>query len=79
MIRGLKIAGFVVLVLVLLVVVSLGVILGTQTGSRWVLAQVPGLQVDNFNGRLGAQWSAEHRLWDPGTSSVKVTRQIVAW
>ena len=79
MIRGLKIAGLVVLVLVLLVVVTLGVILGTQTGSRWVLAQVPGLQVDNFNGRLGAQWSADHLLWEQGTSRVEVTRPIFAW
>ena len=79
MIRGLKIAGLVVLVLVLLVVVTLGVILGTQTGSRWVLAQVPGLQVDNFNGRLGSQWSADHLLWEQGTSRVEVTRPIFAW
>ena len=79
MIRGLKIAGFVVLVLVLLVVVTLGVILGTQTGSHWVLAQVPGLQVDNFNGRLGAQWSADHLLWEQGTSRVELTRPIFAW
>ena len=79
MIRGLKIAGLVVLALVLLVVVSVGVILGTQAGSRWVLGQVPGLQVDNFAGRLGGQWGADHLLWEHGTSRVEVDRPIFAW
>ena len=79
MIRGLKIAGLVLLALVLLVVVSVGVILGTQVGSRWVLGQVPGLQVDNFAGRLGGQWGADHLLWEQGTSRVEVSRPIFAW
>ena len=79
MIRGLKIAGLVVLALVLLVVVSVGVMLGTQTGSRWVLGQVPGLQIDNFAGRLGGQWGADHLLWEQGTSRVEVDRPIFAW
>ena len=79
MIRGLKIAGLVLLVLVLLVVVSVGVIIGTPAGSRWVLGQVPGLQVDNFAGRLGGQWSADHVLWEQGTSRVEVSRPIFAW
>ena len=79
MIRGLKIVGLVLLALVLLVVIGVGVILGTQAGSRWVLGQVPGLQVDNFAGRLGGQWSADHLLWEQGTSRVEVDRPIFAW
>ena len=79
MIRGLKIAGLVLLALLLLVVLVLGVILGTQAGSRWALGQVPGLQVDNFAGRLGGQWSADHLLWEQGTSRVAVQRPIFAW
>lgn len=79
MIRGLKIVGLVLLALVLLVVIGVGVILGTQSGSRWVLGQVPGLQVDNFAGRLGGQWSADHLLWEQGTSRVEVDRPIFAW
>ena len=54
MIRGFKIAGLVLLALVLLVIASVGVIVGTQAGSRWALDQVPGLHVDNFAGRLGS-------------------------
>ena len=79
MIRGLKIAGLVLVALVLLAVVSVGVILGTQAGSRWVLGQVPGLQVENFAGRLGGQWGADHLLWEQGTSRVEVSRPIFAW
>ena len=79
MIRGLKIAGLVLLALVLLVVISVGVIIGTPMGSRWALGQVPGLQVDNFAGRLGGQWSADHVLWEQGTSRVEVSRPIFAW
>ncbi|MGO3619465.1 MAG: translocation/assembly module TamB domain-containing protein [Pseudomonas helleri] len=79
MIRGLKIAGLVLLALVLLVVVSVAAILGTQAGSRWALAQVPGLHIDNFAGRLGAQWSADQLVWEQGADRVEVSRPIFAW
>ena len=79
MIRGLKIAGLVLLALVVLVALALGIVLGTQAGSRWVLGQVPGLQIDNFAGRLGGQWSADHLLWEQGTSRVEVDKPIFAW
>jgi len=78
-IRGLKIAGLVLLALVVLVALALGIVLGTQAGSRWVLGQVPGLQIDNFAGRLGGQWSADHLLWEQGTSRVEVDKPIFAW
>ena len=78
MIRGLKIAGLVLLAVVMLVVIVLGLVLGTQAGSRWALSQVPGLQIDNFAGRLGGQWSADHLLWEQGTSRVEVNRPIFA-
>ena len=79
MIRGLKIAGLVLLALVVLMALALGIVLGTQAGSRWVLGQVPGLQIDNFAGRLGGQWSADHLLWEQGTSRVEVDKPIFAW
>jgi len=61
--RGLKISALALLSLVLLIVLSITAVLGTQAGSRWVLGLVPGLSVDNFQGRLGGQWSADHLLW----------------
>ena len=49
------------LLALLLVMIGLGTLLGTTSGSRWLLAQVPGLNVEAFEGRLGQRWQAERR------------------
>ncbi|AZV27906.1 hypothetical protein CT157_18445 [Pseudomonas syringae] len=77
--RGLKISALALLSLVLLIVLSITAVLGTQAGSRWVLGLVPGLSVDNFQGRLGGQWSADHLLWQQGTSRVELSKPIFKW
>nr|WP_284739005.1 translocation/assembly module TamB domain-containing protein [Pseudomonas sp. CG7] len=63
----------------LAVVLALSVALGTAFGSRWALGLVPGLSVENFQGRLGGQWSADRLLWQQGDSRVEVDRLIFAW
>nr|WP_209311677.1 translocation/assembly module TamB domain-containing protein [Pseudomonas brassicacearum] len=60
-------------------VLALSVVLGTALGSRWALGLVPGLTVENFQGRLGGQWSADHLLWQQDASRVEVDRLIFAW
>ncbi|WP_260961826.1 translocation/assembly module TamB domain-containing protein [Pseudomonas citri] len=60
-------------------VLVLGIVLGTAFGSRWALGLVPGLDVENFQGRLGGQWSADQVLWQQGDSRVEVSRPIFAW
>ena len=77
--RGLKIAALALLALVLLVVLSIATLFGTQAGSRWALTLVPGLSVENFQGRLGGQWSADHLLWQQGSSRVELSKPIFAW
>ncbi|WP_085612685.1 MULTISPECIES: translocation/assembly module TamB domain-containing protein [unclassified Pseudomonas] len=77
--RGLKISALALLSLVLLIVLSITAVLGTQAGSRWVLGLVPGLSVDNFQGRLGGQWSADHLLWQQDSSRVELDKPIFAW
>nr|WP_301291852.1 translocation/assembly module TamB domain-containing protein [Pseudomonas koreensis] len=67
------------LALVVLIVLSLAALLGTQAGSRWALGLVPGLSVENFHGRLGGQWSADHLVWQQDTSRVELNRAIFAW
>ena len=52
MLRGLKITGLGLLGLLLAIMAFAYWALDSQTGSRWVLAQVPGLQVDGFEGEL---------------------------
>ncbi|QTD31407.1 translocation/assembly module TamB domain-containing protein [Pseudomonas fluorescens] len=77
--RGLKISALALLSLVLLIVLSITAVLGTQAGSRWVLGLVPGLSVDNFQGRLGGQWSADHLLWQQDSSRVELSKPIFEW
>ena len=43
--RGLKIAGLALVAILVLLLLALWSVLGTQAGSRWVLGQVPGLSV----------------------------------
>ncbi|RMS41014.1 hypothetical protein ALP67_04015 [Pseudomonas ficuserectae] len=77
--RGATIAGLSVIALLLLVIVSVGVLIGTQAGSRWALARVPGVQLENFQGRLGGQWSAERLVWQQGADRVEVHSVDFAW
>ena len=80
--RGLRILSWPLglpLAVVLLVVLALGVLLGTTTGGRWVLGQVPGLQVEGFEGRLGSHWQAERLLWERDGNRVEVLAPRLAW
>ena len=77
--RGLKITLLAIVALLLIVVLLVAVVLGTQGGSRWALARVPGLAVENFAGHLGGQWSADHLLWQQGSSRVELLAPSVAW
>ncbi|WP_460161064.1 translocation/assembly module TamB domain-containing protein [Pseudomonas sp. S2_B10] len=77
--RGVKITALTLLALVVLIVLSLAALLGTQAGSRWALGLVPGLSVENFHGRLAGQWSADHLVWQQDTSRVELNKAIFAW
>ncbi|MGF0345778.1 translocation/assembly module TamB domain-containing protein [Rhodococcus sp. IEGM1300] len=77
--RGLKITLLAILALLMLIVLTLASVLGTATGSRWALGFVPGLTLDNFQGRLAGQWSADHVLWEQGSDRVELNKVIFAW
>ncbi|WP_460141329.1 translocation/assembly module TamB domain-containing protein [Pseudomonas sp. S2_E01] len=77
--RGLKITLLAILALLMLVLLAFTTVLGTAPGSRWVLGLVPGLSVENFQGRLGGQWSADHLVWQQDTSRVELDQVIFAW
>lgn len=79
MTRGLKITLLALAGVLVAVVLALSVVLGTAFGSRWALGLVPGLTVENFQGRLGGQWSADHVLWQQDARRVEVDRLIFAW
>jgi translocation and assembly module TamB len=73
------IVAITLLALVVLIVVALGSLLGTESGSRWALARVPGLQVLNFSGHLGGQWQADSLTWQQGQTRVEVDAPVFAW
>ncbi|MEE5071790.1 translocation/assembly module TamB domain-containing protein [Pseudomonas alliivorans] len=77
--RGLKIAGLSLLAVLLVLVASVSLVLGTQSGSQWALARVPGLQLENFQGRLGGQWSADRLRWVQGEDRVEVQALAFDW
>lgn len=61
-----RISFRIVLSLLLLVVLLLGLavsVLVTQSGSRWLLNQVPGLTVQGWQGAVLTQWRAEQLQW----------------
>lgn len=80
--RAARIAGWVIaglLALLLLIVLGVAAVLGTGGGSRWALGQVPGLQLDGFEGRLAGQWQAEQLLWQQGKNEVRVAKPQMDW
>ncbi|MBV4454963.1 MULTISPECIES: translocation/assembly module TamB domain-containing protein [Pseudomonas] len=77
--RGVKIAGLAVVAILAVLLLALWTVLGTQAGSRWALGRVPGLHVENFQGHLGGQWSADHLLWQQDSSRVELTAPLFDW
>lgn len=77
--RGLKIFGLSLLVVIVLLLGSIWLVLGTEAGSRWALARVPGLQVENFNGRLGGLWSADRLIWQQDATRVELDAPELDW
>lgn len=59
--------------------IAVGLLLGTEAGSRWVLGQVPGLEVTDFQGRLAGRWQASQLVWADGDSKVEVQAALLAW
>jgi translocation and assembly module TamB len=77
--RGLKVILLALGGLLVTVALVLSIVLGTAFGSRWALGLVPGLTVENFQGRLGGQWSADRVLWQQDASRVELDQPIFAW
>jgi translocation and assembly module TamB len=77
--RALKWLAAGLLTLALLLGAALLGVLETQGGSRWLLAQVPGLTVENFSGRLGAVWQADALRWQQDDLRVDLHQVDFAW
>ncbi|VXD01325.1 Translocation and assembly module TamB [Pseudomonas sp. 8Z] len=67
------------LAVLLVLAVALGALLGSAAGSRWLLAHVPGLQVQGFDGRLGGTWQADELLWQQDGIRLELHDLDMAW
>ncbi|MFC3607407.1 translocation/assembly module TamB domain-containing protein [Stutzerimonas tarimensis] len=67
------------LVLLLIVLMALGVLLGSEAGARWALSRAPGVEVIGFQGRLGGQWRAERLVWVQDENQVVVEQPHMRW
>ncbi|WP_183142225.1 translocation/assembly module TamB domain-containing protein [Pseudomonas cichorii] len=77
--RTAKITALSLLAFMLFLLLSVWLIVATQGGSQWLLARIPGLQVDNFSGRLAGQWRADQVLWQQGGDRVEVSAAEFDW
>ncbi len=77
--KGLKIGLAVLSGLVILLVAGIGLVLGTESGSRWALARVPGLSVENFHGKIGGHWRADRLVWQQDATRVEVLAPEFDW
>ena len=76
--RAIKLGLLAVLAAILALLLGVALLFGSQNGSRWLLAQVPGLQLDNFSGRLAGQWHVDRLHWQ-GDSQVRVDKLAFDW
>ena len=69
-------------VLILVPVLLLSAVLlalRSESGTAWVIQQVPGLQVNNDRGSLLGQWQADHLQWRGYGVEVVVESPLVDW
>ncbi|WP_339490760.1 translocation/assembly module TamB domain-containing protein [Pseudomonas sp. EL_65y_Pfl2_R95] len=77
--RLLKRSLLAVLALILVLLIALAGLLGTQSGSRWLLGRVPGLQVENYSGRLAGRWQADALRWQQDSTIVDIKNPQFEW
>ncbi|MBD1602198.1 translocation/assembly module TamB domain-containing protein [Pseudomonas typographi] len=79
MTRAFKLATATLAGLLLLLALVLYGVLGTAPGGRWLLAQLPGLSVDGFEGHLGGQWQATRLHWQQGDHWLHAEQPRLVW
>ncbi|MDR0280477.1 MAG: translocation/assembly module TamB [Paucimonas sp.] len=77
--QALKITAIGLLALLSLVLLAVSVIIGSQAGSRWALGLVPGLTVENFQGRLADRWQADRLVWEQDGDRVELVAPLLEW
>jgi len=65
--------------LILLLAIAVAALLGTPAGSRAMLSWVPGLSVDEFDGRLAGAFSAKRLEWTDGSTLLVLDQPQIDW
>ncbi|MDK8463909.1 translocation/assembly module TamB domain-containing protein [Marinobacter sp. SS13-12] len=77
--NGLLIALAIIILLPLLVVGALLLALRSETGTAWVIDQVPGLDVEQGQGSLLGQWQAQSLTWQGYGVGLRLEAPVVDW
>ncbi|MDX1757597.1 MAG: translocation/assembly module TamB domain-containing protein [Marinobacter sp.] len=73
-------AALLIVVLVLTLLVSVLILaLRSDTGTRWVIEQIPGLQVSGDQGTLLGQWQAQWLRWHGYGVELEVKEPLLDW
>lgn len=67
------------LALLLISLLTVAALLGSQAGSRWVLEQIPGLSVSAFEGRLAGRWQAQSLTWEQDGTRLELQQPLLDW
>lgn len=76
--RRLGIAGLFLLLALAVALAGLIALPASEPGSRWLLGRVPGLEVEDFRGRLFGSWSAAALRWQSGATRLVLERPRLA-
>lgn len=77
--NGLLIALGVIILLPLLLVGALLLALRSETGTAWVIDQIPGLEVEQGQGSMLGQWQARSLTWQGYGVGLRVSGPVVDW
>ena len=69
----------VLIILPLVLIAALLLALKSETGTAWVIDQVPGLEVSQGQGSLLGQWQAETLTWQGYGTGVDVSAPLIKW
>ncbi|MCL7945047.1 translocation/assembly module TamB domain-containing protein [Marinobacter sp. ATCH36] len=77
--NGLLIALAIIILLPVLLVAVLLLALRSETGTAWVIDQVPGLDVEQGQGSLLGQWQAQSLTWQGYGVGLRLEAPVVDW
>ncbi|WP_225316471.1 MULTISPECIES: translocation/assembly module TamB domain-containing protein [Marinobacter] len=77
--NGLLIALAIIILLPLILIGALLLALRSETGTAWVIDQIPGLEVEQGQGSLLGQWQAQWLRWQGYGVGLRLEAPVVDW